>query len=120
MLYNRRKFDIRHYMMISNLYGVMRGYWYTEGYIRTSGYEFDITNFEREVHLTNDAVQKHCDNYGRYEAANKLSYGDFQRYLDTTYHKKNYSFERQILPKMKQIATDAVKSVFLKLSPSNL
>lgn len=60
MLYNRRKFDIRHYMMISNMYGIMRGYWYSEGYIRTAGYEFDIYNFEREIHLTNDAVQKYC------------------------------------------------------------
>lgn len=66
MLYNRRKFDIRHYMMVSSLYGVVRGYWYSEGYIRTSGYEFDVHNFEREIHLTNDAVQKLCGNYGFY------------------------------------------------------
>lgn len=120
MLYNRRKFDIRHYMMISNLYGVVRGYWYSEGYIRTSSYEFDVHNFEREIHLTNDAVQKYCDDYGRYEPANKLSYGEFQRYLDTVYPKKKYSFARQILPRMKQIATDAVKSVALKIAPGNL
>ena len=38
LLYNNRKFDIRHYMLITNLYGVMRAYWYTDGYIRTSSY----------------------------------------------------------------------------------
>ena len=37
-LYNDRKFDIRHYMLITNLYGVTRAYWYEEGYIRTSAY----------------------------------------------------------------------------------
>lgn len=47
LLYYRRKFDIRHYMMMTNMFGVTRGYWYNEGYIRTSGYEFDIFNFER-------------------------------------------------------------------------
>ena len=38
MLYNHRKFDIRHYMLITNMFGVMRGYWYQEGYIRTASY----------------------------------------------------------------------------------
>ena len=46
LLYNNRKFDIRHYMMISNFFGVTRAYWYEEGYIRTSSYEFDIHSFE--------------------------------------------------------------------------
>lgn len=38
LLYKNRKFDIRHYMMISRLHGVMRAYWFGEGYIRTSSY----------------------------------------------------------------------------------
>jgi hypothetical protein len=38
MLYNNRKFDIRHYMLITNLFGITRAYWYAEGYIRTSSY----------------------------------------------------------------------------------
>lgn len=38
LLYNNRKFDIRHYMLITNLFGVTRAYWYAEGYIRTSSY----------------------------------------------------------------------------------
>lgn len=38
------------------------------------------------IHLTNDAVQKKCEDYGKYEPGNKLSYADFQRYLDSTYN----------------------------------
>jgi tubulin polyglutamylase TTLL1/tubulin monoglycylase TTLL3/8 len=34
------------------------------------------------IHLTNDAVQKFADDYGKFEAGNKLSYTDFQNYLD--------------------------------------
>lgn len=45
LLYNDRKFDIRHYMLITNIYGVTRAYWYEEGYIRTSSYPFSIHNF---------------------------------------------------------------------------
>lgn len=33
------------------------------------------------IHLTNDAIQKHCDEYGRYEPANKVSFGDMDKYL---------------------------------------
>lgn len=33
------------------------------------------------IHLTNDAIQKNNENYGRFEKGNKLSYIDFQRYL---------------------------------------
>ena len=36
LLYNRRKFDIRHYMLITSLYGQTKAYWYSDGYIRTS------------------------------------------------------------------------------------
>ena len=37
-LYKRRKFDIRHYMMISQIHGVFKAYWFRQGYIRTSSY----------------------------------------------------------------------------------
>lgn len=52
--------------------------------------------------------------------ANKVSYGDFQRYLDATYPKKKYNFEKQILSEMKAISIDAVRSSYLKLSPQRL
>jgi hypothetical protein len=38
LLYKNRKFDIRHYMLITRLYGKMRVYFFGEGYIRTSSY----------------------------------------------------------------------------------
>ena len=34
------------------------------------------------IHLTNDAVQKKGEDYGKYENGNKISFGDFQKYLD--------------------------------------
>lgn len=56
-----------------------RGYFYKEGYIRTSSYEFNLSDLEdRDVHLTNDAVQDRNDQYGRYEPGNKISLKDFQ------------------------------------------
>lgn len=35
------------------------------------------------VHLTNDAVQKKSKDYGKYETCNKLSFLEFDKYLDT-------------------------------------
>lgn len=70
--------------------------------------------------MTNDAVQKYTPLYGKYEPGNKVSYSEFQRYLDNNFPKKNYKFESQILPQMKSICLDAVKSSCLKLSPQRL
>lgn len=36
LLYNGRKFDIRHFILISSINGNIKAYWYKEGYIRTS------------------------------------------------------------------------------------
>lgn len=73
---------MRHYMMISSINGVVKGYWYQFGYIRTTSFEYSIKNGFTSVHLTNDAVQKYLPEYGKYEKGNKVSYDDFQKYLE--------------------------------------
>ena len=62
--------------------GYVKGYYYNEGYLRTSCKEFTLGNLDNTmIHLTNDAVQKHDDDYGKYEMANKMSYDEFQKYI---------------------------------------
>jgi tubulin polyglutamylase TTLL1/tubulin monoglycylase TTLL3/8 len=62
-------------MLITINNGKLRGYWYHDGYIRTSSYQWSLdTITDNFVHLTNDAIQKHSSNYGKYEAGNKLNY----------------------------------------------
>ncbi len=42
--------------------GHFKGYWYEDGYIRTTSYEYNIKNCkDNSVHLTNDAIQKNTD-----------------------------------------------------------
>lgn len=64
------------------------------------------------THLTNDAIQKYGADYGKYEKGNKVSYSDFQKYLNMTYRTRStkregdngvdkYDFYRNVLPKMK-------------------
>jgi len=78
LLYNKRKFDIRCFFLITQINNVMRAYWYEEGYLRTSCEEFDLKDPTNQyIHLTNDAIQKYADDYGKYENGNKLSFSEF-------------------------------------------
>ena len=108
-LYNKRKFDIRCYMLTTSVKGQMRGYWYEEGYIRTSSKEFTTKNLKnRMIHLTNDAVQKKGEDYGKYENGNKISFADFQKYLDNNLAEKKLNFYKTVYPKMMRLARDAL------------
>lgn len=69
------------------------------------------------IHLTNDAVQKKAEDYGKYEAGNKLSYTDFQNYLDKNFAELSICFDRDLLPQMKKLVTDAFRAVYGKLDP---
>lgn len=78
LLYKNRKFDIRCFTLMCTINGNLQGYWYSDGYFRTSCREFTLKNVSnRYVHLTNDAVQKRLDDYGKFESGNKLSYPEF-------------------------------------------
>lgn len=66
LLYFKRKFDIRHYIMMSCVNGIMKGYWYKLGYVRTTSSEYTLSQNSGSIHLTNDAVQKNLPDYGKY------------------------------------------------------
>ena len=117
-LLHKRKFDIRCYAVITSINGVIQGYSYTDGYLRTASTEYstkDITN--SFIHLTNDAIQKHSEEYGKFEDGNKLSYRDFQRYLDFHYSEKKTNFINDVIPIMKNLIRDSIQSVFFKIDP---
>ena len=75
LLYKNRKFDIRCYALTVTVNGNFQGYWYTEGYLRTTCREYNTKNPEKNrlIHLTNDAIQKRSDDYGKFESGNKVS-----------------------------------------------
>lgn len=96
-LISKRKFDFRVYGLLTYMYQplpsspkdmdegrpnamrLLRGYFYEEGYLRTSCKEFTLKNVDNKyVHLTNDAVQKYSQDYGKFENGNKVSYEDFR------------------------------------------
>ncbi len=118
-LYCKRKFDIRCYALVTSLNGVLQGYFYNEGYIRTSSKEFSLKNIsDKLTHLTNDAVQKTAEDYGKFESGNKISFGDFQKYLDTHNSDLGVNFQEQTLGYIKELVLDTLKASFLRLDPN--
>lgn len=116
LLINKRKFDIRCYAMITSINGVIQGYFYMDGYLRTTSKEFNIEEISNPfIHLTNDAIQKHSAEYGKYETGNKMSYREFQKYLDQNFPDKKVNFIANLLPQIKEIVKDTMKGSFLKI-----
>lgn len=86
LLYYGRKFDIRMFLLVTLVNNKMRGYLYEEGYVRTCSRQFSFDNFSKYVHLTNDAIQIRCSDYGKYEEGNKISWKKFQSWLHEEGH----------------------------------
>lgn len=122
LLYNNRKFDIRTFMLVTCHNGKIKAYWYQEGYVRTSSHLFNLNEMaDIDIHLTNDAIQKQSESYGRYEPGNKLSYQELQRYFDSLPAQgRNLDIQSELIPRMKSICTEAVKSSFLFLDEKRL
>jgi len=57
------------------------------------------------------------EDYGKYENSNKLSYDEFQKYIDATFPTSNIKFIEDILPKAQKVVQDTIKAVFSKLDP---
>ncbi len=74
MLINQRKFDIRVWVLFSM---DARVYLFKEGYLRLTSAAYNLTpeSIARpEIHLTNNAVQKNFEDYGKFENGNQLSF----------------------------------------------
>jgi len=51
------------------------------------------------IHLTNDAVQKKNENYGKFERGNKISYEELNQYIINNF--PDHDFYNEIYPKIK-------------------
>lgn len=101
--------------MINCCNGRIKGYWYRQGYVRTTSTEYTLKASNGAIHLTNDAVQKYLPDYGRYEKGNKITYEDLDAYMGK--QDANFDFFSLIYPKMKQVATDAIKASAFNIDP---
>ena len=68
------------FLLVTFVKGKIRGYLYDEGYLRTSSKLFSLENFDKFIHLTNDAIQFESPDYGKFEEGNKISWKKFQQW----------------------------------------
>ena len=118
LLYNKRKFDIRIWVLFTYLekgrkYGV---YIFKEGHLKACCDEYDINSNDLFIHLTNYSVQKHNKNFSKCEIGNEISFADFQKELDRT--GKNINFKKNIFPEIIKIIATSANSVRGKINLS--
>ncbi len=69
------------------------------------------------MHLTNNAVQKYAENYGKFEDGNQLSFNDLQNIINEESNdssRSNY-VKQELVPKMKDIIILSLESVKKRL-----
>jgi tubulin---tyrosine ligase len=104
------------YILITCVNGCVKGYWYEEGYVRTTSKEYNLKNLDNKlVHLTNDAIQKKGEEYGKFEGCNKVSLSELERYIEAN---SEYKF-RDVYEKIKGISTQLIESICKKINPHN-
>jgi hypothetical protein len=70
-------------------------FFFKEGYLRLSSADYSVDNLANDyVHLTNNAIQKHCPDYGLLVDGNQLGFNDLRQYLK----KEGVDFDKVILP----------------------
>jgi hypothetical protein len=110
-----RKFDIRVWSLVTQ---DMQLYFFKEGYLRTSCETFTLNNEtidNKFVHLTNNAVQKHADNYGQFENGNQLSFTDFDNYCKE--NNSDIDVRGKVIPRIKELITISMQSAKKVLNP---
>lgn len=106
LLIENRKFDIRVWVLIT---GKKDLFFYKQGYIRTSSFEYNLQEKVNYVHLTNNCLQQFSDKYGAYEEGNTLSFGQLENYLNSKFSIK-FSFDNDLIPRMKDLVIDSFMS----------
>ena len=80
LLYHKRKFDIRCYVLIDCDFNV---FYCREGHLKASSKEYDLDNRDLFVHITNYSFQKKCNNFSKFEYGNEISYSMFRSFLQS-------------------------------------
>ncbi len=122
LLVNGRKFDIRCFVLLTHCRSKgLKAYFFNQAYVRTSCRKYNLENLDdRETHLTNDAVQKHSKEYGKFENGNKLNFVEWQESINRDYPGTDTTIvESKIRPEIVRLTSISIKSVAEELNASN-
>ena len=114
LLYYKRKFDIRCFVLVDSNLNI---FFCREGHLKGSSEFYDLNNTNKLIHITNYSLQKKSSKFEQYEDGNEISYNDFKKYMkekDIPIDKFNY-----MINQMKYLVEISIKSVGMKLIKTN-
>ena len=114
LLYYKRKFDIRCFVLVDSNLNI---FFCREGHLKGSSEFYDLNNTNKLIHITNYSLQKKSSKFEQYEDGNEISYNDFKKYMkekDIPIDKFNY-----MINQMKYLVEISIKSVGTKLIKTN-
>jgi hypothetical protein len=103
LLYHKRKFDIRVWVVITAKNEV---FLYKKAYIRTSSDDYDLKATKNYVHLTNNCLQQHGENYGKHEDGNTLPITLLDEVFKEAYPDLDAKLVDHIVPRMRDLIID--------------
>ena len=115
LLYQGRKFDIRIWVLLSH---DMKVYIFKEGHLKATSTLFSLEDKNFFVHLTNYSVQKYCDDFGKEEIGNEISFDEFEKSLKEEYNLE-INVRKFIMNKIKKIVEISMKSVKKSININN-
>ena len=110
LLYQKRKFDIRCFVLVDCNLNV---YFCREGHLKGSSESYNLNNTNKFIHITNHSLQKKCNKFEMYELGNEMSYQDFKNFMIS----ENIPLEKfdEMINQMKLLVKISFKSVGNKL-----
>ena len=114
LLYYKRKFDIRCFVLVDSNLNV---FFCKEGHLKASSEFYDLSSTNKLIHITNYSLQKKSAKFEQYEDGNEISYNDFKKFLT----EKNLPLEKfsEMLKQMKYLVEISFKSVGKKMLKTN-
>ena len=114
LLYYKRKFDIRCFVLVDSNLNV---FFCREGHLKGSSEFYDLNTTNKLIHITNYSLQKKSSKFEQFEDGNEISYNDFKNYM----RKKNISLDNfnYMINQMKYLIEISFKSVGKKLIKTN-
>ena len=114
LLYYKRKFDIRCFVLVDSNLNV---FFCKEGHLKASSEFYDLSSTNKLIHITNYSLQKKSAKFEQYEDGNEISYNDFKKFLI----EKNISLDKfsTMLSQMKYLVEISFKSVGKKMIKTN-
>ena len=114
LLYQKRKFDIRCFVLVDSNLNV---FFCREGHLKSSSKLYDLNSKDKFIHITNHSLQKKCSKFAQYEYGNEMSYDDFKKVMK----EDNIPLENfdKMIEEMKYLIKISFKAVGNKLLKTN-